>query len=215
MMTDAELVAAPAPATTALADADERGREYIQQAKAANTIRGYQSDWRHFSAWCEAHYLTALPAAADTVAHYLAELADTHKPSTLARRVSAISQAHQIAGHATPTDTDAVRLVMAGIRRAKGTAPTTKAPALTDDIRAMIAAMDDSLVATRDRALLLVGFAGAFRRSQLVSLNRKVVETTRDGLVATLRRSNCVPGAWPTRRSMGPEARDGVGWSGV
>ena len=77
MMTDAGLVAAPAPATTALADADERAREYIQQAKAANTIRGYQSDWRHFSGWCEAHQLTALPAAADTVARYLAELADT------------------------------------------------------------------------------------------------------------------------------------------
>jgi integrase len=78
---------------------------------------------------------------------------------------------------------------MAGIRRAKGTAPRTKAPALASDIRAMIGAMQDGLLATRDRAVLLVGFAGALRRSELVGLKHNDVEVTRDGLVVTLRRS--------------------------
>jgi integrase len=120
---------------------------------------------------------------------YLADLASRCKVATLTRRLSAISQAHQMAGHEPPTTGAAVRTVMAGIRRTKGTAPTTKAAALTDDIRAMVAALPVGLLGVRDRALLLVGFAGAFRRSELVSLDRSDLEFTTDGLTVTLRRS--------------------------
>jgi integrase len=186
--TETSLTATPSLSAQLTVDS-ERAREFIQQAKAASTVRAYQSDWRHFSVWCGERNLIALPATPDIVGLYLAELAETHRPSTLTRRVSAISQAHQIAGQVSPTDSTCVRLVMAGIRRAKGTAPRTKAPALASDIRAMIGAMQDGLLATRDRAVLLVGFAGALRRSELVALNHNDVEVTREGLVVTLRRS--------------------------
>lgn len=130
-----------------------------------------------------------LPAAPDTVAFYLSDLASTHKASTLTRRISAISQAHQIAGIDTPTQSAKVRLVMAGIRRTKGTAAAAKSPVLVDDLKRMISRMPGSLLGVRDRALLLIGFTGGFRRSELTGLDRDSVELTREGLVVTLRRS--------------------------
>jgi len=178
-----------APTVITLSDAREQVRDYMRQARAANTIRGYGADWRHFCGWCGERGLAALPAAPDTIAAYLSTLAASRKPATLTRRISAISQAHQLAGHESPADAAPVKLVMAGIRRAKGTAPDAKVPALTDNIRAMIAAMPDGLLGVRDRALLLVGFMGAFRRSELVGLDWGDCTFTREGVVLKLRRS--------------------------
>ena len=101
----------------------------------------------------------------------------------------AINQAHRAAGHESPTAAALVRTLLAGIRRAKGTAPGAKAATLIEDIRGMVAALPAGLLGKRDRALLLVGFAGAFRRSELVGLDREDLQFTRDGLVLTLRRS--------------------------
>jgi len=172
-----------------LAPLAESARDYMRQAKAENTVTAYQSDWRHFEAWCKEHGRGSLPAAPGTVALYLSDLASAHRVSTVSRRAVAISQAHQAAGLESPTATAAVRTLLAGIRRAKGTAPTTKAPILTADIRGMVAALPRGPLGTRDRALLLVGFAGAFRRSELVGLGREDCEFTHDGLVITIRRS--------------------------
>jgi site-specific recombinase XerD len=174
------------PAT--LESADD-ARRYIAAAKAPATLRAYRSDWAHFSAWCELHGRDALPADAETVALYLSDLARTAKPATLQRRLSSISQAHQAAGHPTPTAEPVVRAVRAGIRRSKGTAPVVKAPAVTADLRAMVTALPDDLRGVRDRAMLLVGFAAALRRSELVALDRSDVAETREGLVVTLLRS--------------------------
>jgi site-specific recombinase XerD len=174
---------------TELERAADAARQFAAQAKAPNTLRAYASDWRHFCAWCEAHRMVPMPAAPEAVAMYLADLAATHKAATLTRRVSAISQAHHLAGQESPTDSAAVRAVMAGIRRAKGTAAGAKAPALTGDVRAMVAAAAPGLLGVRDRALLLLGFAGAFRRSELTALDHEDLEFTIDGLVVTLRRS--------------------------
>lgn len=167
----------------------ESARDYIRQAKAENTVRAYRTDWQHFTDWSQSHERQVLPATPETVALYLSALADTHKVSTLTRRISAISQAHQMAGFESPTATVVVRTLMAGIRRARGTAPTVKAPTLTEDIRRMVASLPSGLLGVRDRALLLVGFAGAFRRSELVGLNRGDCEFTTEGVVITLRRS--------------------------
>jgi integrase len=123
------------------------------------------------------------------VALYVTDLAATHKTATITRRISAISQAHQIAGFETPTGSSQVRLVMAGIRRTKGTAQAAKTPVLVDDLRRMIDRLPENLLGARDRALLLLGFAGAFRRSELVALDVGDVEVTRDGLVVAVRRS--------------------------
>src|SRR5688500_13930587 len=109
-----------------LSDIAERASEFVRESKASNTVRAYRNDWSHFAAWCKCHDQSSLPATPETVALYVADLSATHKPATLTRRLSAISQAHQIAGIESPTTSAKVRLVMAGIRRTKGTAQTAK-----------------------------------------------------------------------------------------
>jgi site-specific recombinase XerD len=172
-----------------LSQIENAARDFIGQAKAANTKRAYRAGWKHFTNWCVCHRLIPMPATPETVVLYLSDLASTHKTSTLTLRVSAISQAHQFAGHESPTQTAAVRSVMAGIRRTKGTAPETKTAALTEDIRAMVAATPDTPKGSRDRTLLLIGFAGGFRRSELVGLNYEDLGFVPEGLVISLRRS--------------------------
>jgi site-specific recombinase XerD len=166
-----------------------QAKGYAEQAKAANTRRAYQSDWRDFSAWCEARCLEALPASSTTVALYLSDLADRCKVSTLQRRLATISQAHQAAHFESPTKAAEVRAVLQGIRRAKGTAQRQKQPAVTQIIRAMVAQLPDGSLGVRDRALLLLGFAGAFRRAELVALDVADVSFTADGLIVRLQRS--------------------------
>src|SRR4051794_36886379 len=117
-----------------LADVADQARDYVAAAKAPNTLRAYRADWRDFAAWCAQHRLEALPAAPETVALYLTALAGQRKAATLQRRLSAISQAHKVAGHASPTQDQAVRLVLAGIRRTHGTAQTGKAPVVVDEL---------------------------------------------------------------------------------
>jgi site-specific recombinase XerD len=181
--TGADMV--PLPAVPAL----EQVWDFIRQSKAPNTIRGYRTEWNQFTAWADSHGKEPLPATPETVALYLTERAATHKATSLNRTVSSISQAHQMAGFESPTRTAAVRTLLAGIRRANGTAPAVKAPALTEDIRGMVAALPANLLGVRDRALLLVGFAGAFRRSELVSLDVEDCAFGKEGLTVTLRRS--------------------------
>jgi site-specific recombinase XerD len=164
-------------------------REYVRASKAEATLRGYTSDWRDFCAWCEAHAVRALPATSEAVASYIAECAARLKVGSIQRRLNAIAEAHKATGAESPTHSSLVRNTMKGIRRTLGTAPTQKAPALTDDIRAMVEAADAGLIGTRDSALLLLGFAGAFRRSELVGLSVEDCSFGRDGLMVTLRRS--------------------------
>lgn len=173
----------------ALSELIDQARDYAARSKAPNTIRAYRSDWSHFVAWCGAHGRDALPADGETVALYLAALASTHKPSTIARRVAAISQAHQTSGHPTPTTSAAVKAVWSGIRRVHGSKQNGKAPALVENIRAMVATLGNDLGDVRDRALLLVGFAGALRRSELVALDVADLAFTPQGLILTIARS--------------------------
>jgi len=184
-----DLVSAQEGLHASLAAAHTQAQVYARGAKAASTQRSYHNDWRDFEVWCAAHELMALPAAPETVALYLASRAAVYKTATLARRLVAISRAHQLAGHPSPTTDAGVRTVAAGIRRTKGTAQEGKAPAVTRELRAMVAALPPTLLGRRDCALLLVGFAGAFRRSELVALDVADVAETADGLVVTLRKS--------------------------
>lgn len=172
-----------------LREAEARTREYVVGARARNTLRGYRADWNDFVAWCGKYGKGELPASAETVAYYLTMLAETRKCSTLQRRISAISQAHQAAGHPSPTHEMLVRTTWAGIRRAKGTAQVGKSPTLTADIRRMVDTLPETLTGVRDRALLLVGFAGAFRRSELVGLKREDIAIGSEGITVTLVRS--------------------------
>jgi hypothetical protein len=128
-----------------------------------SALKAYRIDWAHFSAWCASHRLECLPAAPNSVALYLSDLVSTHKVSTLYRRLSGISQAHQAAGFSTPTTDVQVRLVFHGIRRTLGSAPAQKNAAITAEMCAMVETLSPtSLAGGRHRAVLLVGFAGAF-----------------------------------------------------
>jgi site-specific recombinase XerD len=157
--------------------------------KASSTRKAYATDFRLFKVWCDARGVSALPAAPETVASYLAAHAATLKPSTLGRRVAAIRYAHKLAGLELPTDAEGVKATMRGIRRTFGAARVKKAPAIAAKVRSMVALAPDGLTGLRDRALLLIGFAGAFRRSELVALDVADIEETETGLLVTIRQS--------------------------
>jgi len=158
--------------------------------KAPSTRKAYRTDFRLFEAWCETKGATALPAAPETVASFLAAQAGAGiKPSTIARRVAAIRYAHKLAGMVTPTDSEAVKATVRGIRRTFGGAKVRKAPAVAAKMLSMVAHAPDRLTGLRDRALLLLGFAGAFRRSELVALDIADTEQTEAGLRVTIRKS--------------------------
>lgn len=165
-------------------------QEYLVNAEASNTKKAYSSDWSHFTGWCDGHNLQPLPASADTVAGYLVDLVEQgYKAATIERRLVSISKAHIVAGYDDVTKTPAIKELWKGIKRTVGTAQTAKSPVLTRDLKAMLATLPDNLLGIRDRALLLLGFAGGFRRSELVSLNVDDLEFTREGLVINLRHS--------------------------
>jgi site-specific recombinase XerD len=164
----------------------DKAKEYIAQSKASNTVKSYRADWKDFTNYCNTVGCQSLPANEVTIVNYIAVLADNHKASTIQRKVSAISQAHKAAGFDTPTQTFAVKAIMAGIRRNKGTMADKKQAAVIDDIRMMVNTLDDRLISIRDRALLLIGFAGAFRRSELAGLTMDNIEFNRNGVTITL-----------------------------
>jgi integrase len=179
----------PADPAGALAALVARAREFASCARSRNTLRAYAADWRDFETWCRSRNFDALPASPQTVALYLTALAQTRKVATLTRRISAISQAHRTVRLSPPTEEAPVRLVMAGIRRTLGTAAQAKRPILIPDLQAMVGAIPDTLIGKRDRAILLIGFTGAFRRSELAALDCEDLAETPDGLVITIRRS--------------------------
>ncbi len=173
----------------ALAEALAAARSYAERSLSASTRRGYARDLAAFRAWCQARAVTALPAAPQTLAAYLADLALTDRPATIGRKLAAIAVAHRDAGLESPTEHGMVKRTLAGIRREKGTAPHQKAALLVEDLRKMVAPLGTSLLDRRDRALILLGFAAALRRSELVGLRVEDVQVEEEGLVLTLRRS--------------------------
>jgi integrase len=164
-------------------------RDFIRASKAPNTIRGYKSDWRAFCAWCEPRGLVPLPASPETVAAFIADCAGRLKVGSIQRRLNAIAEAHKAVSLESPTRNPVVLNTAKGIRRVYGTAPVQKAAALIDDIRAMVGATDAGIIGVRDRGILVLGFAGAFRRSELIGLHVSDCAFSRDGLTITLRRS--------------------------
>jgi site-specific recombinase XerC len=168
----------------------ESAAEYARAEKAAATRRAYRSDFALFRSWCEAKGLPALPAAPAAVAAFLAaEASRGAKVATIGRRLAAIRYAHKLAGHELPTNSEAVKATLRGIRRTAGSAPARKAPATADKVLAMVAEAETDLKGIRDRAILLLGFAGAFRRAELVALNIEDLHFCDGGLRVLIRRS--------------------------
>ena len=160
----------------------DSAQKYVDLSKAPRTLRAYQSDWADFQLFCQRQGFSALPAQPETIALYLAALADqSRKPATLSRRLAAISKMHSAKGYDSPTAMRhaCVKEVWSGIRRAKGIAQGAKAAAVTDHIKKMLEQVPASLIGIRDRALLLIGFAGALRRSELVASKPKTCSSSR------------------------------------
>lgn len=165
-------------------------KSFIVNAKAESTRRAYQADFQTFRDWCASHGLSSMPARAEAVATYASYMVRQGLGvASIARSMAAISQAHQMAGHESPTKELKVRDTLKGIRRTLGTASAKKAPVSLEELREMVEALPGGIRGLRDRALLLLGFAGAFRRSELAALEVKDLETSDRGVLVTVRRS--------------------------
>ena len=171
------------------ADLAARANAYARASRAASTLRTYRSVLAAFAAWCSARELEAMPATPASVAAYLTDQADRLRPQTLRKHLAAISQAHKLAGLASPVQTELVRLVMAGVSRAKGVAAMPKKALRVQHVKMMIAALPDTLVGVRDKAILLLGYTAGMRRSEIVGLDVEDVVFEPEGAVVTIRRS--------------------------
>jgi len=199
-----------------LAGMPEREAAYARAARAENTLRGYRSDWADFTTWCTAHDADPMPATPAALTGYLVALAQAGaKVGTLSRRLSSIKFAHASAGHPDPATHPRVMAVWEGIRRVHGAPPEQAAPLMPPLLFDVLAACpttrtwpattatgqrrrsapraarppEPDLTGARDRALLLVGFVGALRRSELTALDMADVAEHPNGLVLSLPRS--------------------------
>lgn len=157
---------------------------------AASTHKAYLGNWYRFTAYCQRQQCASLPATVPTVVSYLAGLADRGQQfATIRLQLAAITKVHYLSGQPFPTDHHLLRALLSGIARLNGRSQR-QAPAFTvPDLKQAVRALDITTAAgLRDRALLLLGFAGAFRRSELVALNVEDLELT-DHLLIRVRRS--------------------------
>jgi len=158
--------------------------ELVRQSLADNTRRAYASDVRRFEAWGG-----SLPAAAETIAAYLADHVESHSSSTITRWLASLSKAHRTLSANDPTKSELVKSVLRGIRRQYSVPPKQALPLTRNLLFDVLDAIPEDLRGARDRALLLIGFAGGFRRSELVGLNLPDVASHEKGMVLTLHRS--------------------------
>lgn len=154
--------------------------------RSPNTIRAYRSDWRKFCEWARSRGLEALPADTATIGLYMRDLAGVAKVSTIARRLASIAHAHRAANWPSPTEEPAIRAMWADIRRGHASPSTSADPIGVPLLRRMVERLPRNLSGLRDQALLVVGFAGSLRRSQLVAIDVEHVATVGDGILLTV-----------------------------
>lgn len=169
------------PQVTALSDSVA---EYLRQSVADNTQKAYKADLAHFYAWGG-----VIPASPEMVAAYLAAYAGTLAVATLTRRIASISKAHKMAGFESPTSSEIVRMTLRGIKRTHGRPQTQAALLCRDDLILVLNAIPDDLRGCRDKAILLIGFCAALRRSELCRIRYEDLQFTAEGLILTLPRS--------------------------
>ena len=171
----------------------QKANDLIRAAKAPSTRKAYQSDFRIYDSWCTDHGLTSLQSTPETIGLYIASCVVARlAPATIARRLASISKAHQAAGfEESPASTKhfVVGEVLKGARRTLGVAQKCKDALLLNDICRLLAACPKNLLGLRDRALILIGFAGAFRRSELCAMAVCDLSFSDSGLVINVPRS--------------------------
>jgi site-specific recombinase XerD len=164
----------------------------IRESESESTRRAHDGDWRHFVAWCERYGRCPLPAEPETVALYVGAHSKRHKAATIRRRLATVAVKHREAypDDTPPTKHEGVRRAWRGLLRTYGAKSKPKNAARIEQVRRMVEALDvDTLAGKRDRAILLIGFAGAFRRSEVVGFDVGDVEERSEGLAIVLRSS--------------------------
>jgi site-specific recombinase XerD len=183
------MISATSASIEAAATISARVEELVRNSRSENTQRAYRSDWAGFTAFCDARGLQSMPATDQTVAEYVAELGETCRASTIGRKVASISTAHKMAGYVTPCGGALVLSTLRGIRREKTVSVRKVAPVRVANLRAAFDGPAVDPADVRNRALVLIGYAGGFRRSELVALDLSDIEKAKDGLIITLRKS--------------------------
>jgi integrase len=168
---------------------------YAAEAYAPTTIAAYEADCAHFEQWCKAEGRVALPADLDTITSYIVAHGKLLGRATLARRLVGIGFAHRVAGYAWVGTHPLVKATLRGVLRKHGKPARQSAALMTEEVRALVATCDGSLTGLRDRALLLVGYAGGLRRSELVAIERHDIEDVPGGVRIRIRRSKTDPTA--------------------
>jgi site-specific recombinase XerD len=162
----------------------------LKNSKANNTLRAYQSDFRDFSSFCTKNGFSSMPTEPKIIALYITNLSKTSKFSTLKRRIASISVIHKLKGHYLDTKHPIIMENLHGIKRTLGSRQKAKKPILINDLKLIIKALDEEKKEKlRNRALILVGFAGGFRRSELVNLENDDIEFVDEGVKILIKRS--------------------------
>lgn len=167
----------------------EKASSYRRLSRAEATLRAYATDFADFESYANDRGESALPASAELVEQYVSHLADRAALSTIRRRVVSISLRHQALKLTSPTTAYAVREAMRGITRHKTTRQRSKSAMTSDLLKIALRKCGDDVKGTRDRAIMLLGFAGAFRRSEIAALDVDDVRFEARGAIVTLRRS--------------------------
>ena len=162
----------------------------LKNSKANNTLRAYQSDYRDFSLFCSKNGLSSMPTQPKIVALYITHLSKFSKFSTLKRRIASISVIHKLKGHYLDTKHPIIMENLHGIKRTLGSRQKAKKPLLINNLKKIIKAIDEEKKERdRDRALILIGFAGGFRRSELVNILKEDVELVDEGVKILIKKS--------------------------
>jgi len=165
----------------------------LKNSKAANTLRAYKADFKDFSAFCAKNGLNFLPTEPKILSLYLTHLSANSKFSTLKRRIASISVIHKLKGHYLDTKHPIIMENLLGIKRTKGSHQKSKKPILINDLRLIINAINQTNQIKkrkiRDKAIILIGFSGGFRRSELVNLIHDDVEFVNEGVKIFIKRS--------------------------
>ena len=165
----------------------------LKSSKANNTLRAYKSDFRDFGAFCAKHGLNSLPTEPKIVSLYLTHLSKNSKMSTLKRRLVSISMVHRLKGHYLDTKHPIIIENLMGIKRVKGSIQKGKKPILINHLKSIINVIDqqeiNEIKKSRDKTIVLVGFGGGFRRTELISIDHEDLEFVPEGVKITLKRS--------------------------
>jgi len=159
----------------------------LKNSKADNTLKAYQSDFRDFSGFCAKNGLSSIPTQPKIVALYITHLSKFSKFSTLKRRIASISVIHKLKGHYLDTKHPIIMENLHGIKRTLGSRQKAKKPLLINDLKLIINVINEENI--RDKALILIGFAGGFRRSELVNIYYEDIEFVKEGVKILIKRS--------------------------